>query len=89
MTRKRARFTFKRPQGVGEEIGDYKGLGKRMPFMATAMAIFLLSLAGIPPFGGFVSKFLLFSSAVGAMPFNPWFLALAISGVLTTLAVRR
>ncbi len=70
--------------GVGEEIGDYKGLGKRMPFMAAAMAIFLLSLAGIPPFGGFVSKFLLFSSAVSAMPFNPWFLALAVSGVLNS-----
>ena len=70
--------------GVGEEIGDYKGLGKRMPFAAGAMAIFLLSLAGIPPFGGFVSKFLLFSSAVSAMPFNPWYLALAVSGVLNS-----
>src|SRR5437899_1461403 len=70
--------------GVGEEIGDYKGLGKRMPFVAAAMAIFLLSLAGIPPMGGFVSKFLLFSSAVSAMQFNPWFLALAVSGVLNS-----
>ena len=70
--------------GVGEEIGDYRGLGKRMPFAAWSMAIFLFSLAGIPTGGGFVSKFLLFSSAVSAMPFSPWFLALAVSGVLNS-----
>src|SRR3989454_9021673 len=70
--------------GIGEEIGDYKGLGKRMPFVAWAMMFFLFSLAGIPTGGGFVSKFLLFSSAVSAMSFNPWFLALAVSGVLNS-----
>src|SRR3989454_1265096 len=70
--------------GIGEEIGDYKGLGKRMPFVAWSMMFFLFSLAGIPTGGGFVSKFLLFSSAVSAMSFNPWFLALAVSGVLNS-----
>jgi len=70
--------------GIGEDIADYKGLGKRMPFVAWSMTIFLFSLAGIPTGGGFVSKFLLFSSAVSAMQFNPWFLALAVSGVLNS-----
>ncbi|TLZ58850.1 MAG: hypothetical protein E6K13_10570 [Methanobacteriota archaeon] len=70
--------------GVGEDIADYKGLGKRMPFVAWSMTIFLFSLAGIPTGGGFVSKFLLFSSAVSAMQFSPWFLALAVSGVLNS-----
>jgi NADH-quinone oxidoreductase subunit N len=70
--------------GIGEEIGDYKGLGKRMPFVAWSMMFFMFSLAGIPTGGGFVSKFLLFSSAVSAMAFNPWFLALAVSGVLNS-----
>jgi NADH:ubiquinone oxidoreductase subunit 2 (subunit N) len=70
--------------GIGEELSDYRGLSRRMPFAAGAMAIFLLSLAGIPPFGGFFSKFVLFSSAINAMPYNPWYLALAVSGVLNS-----
>jgi len=74
---------------IGEDLEGWKGLGKRSPFLAFAMAIFLLSLAGIPPFGGFFSKFVLFSSAVyGADPAiagsNPWFLWLAVAGVLNS-----
>ncbi|HEV8596021.1 MAG TPA: NADH-quinone oxidoreductase subunit N, partial [Thermoplasmata archaeon] len=46
---------------IGEDLDSWKGLSKRSPFLAFAMAIFMLSLAGIPPFGGFFSKFYLFS----------------------------
>lgn len=74
---------------VGEDIEGWKGLGKRSPFLAFAMTIFLLSLAGIPPFGGFFSKFVLFSSAVNGADAsipggNPWFLWLAVAGVLNS-----
>ncbi len=74
---------------IGEDLDSWKGLGKRSPFLAFAMAIFLLSLAGIPPFGGFFSKFVLFSSAVygadaGIPGGNPWFLWLAVAGVLNS-----
>jgi NADH-quinone oxidoreductase subunit N len=74
---------------IGEELDGWKGLGKRSPFVALAMGIFLLSLAGIPPFGGFVSKFVLFSGAVyasdpGVTGGSPWFLWLAIAGVLNS-----
>jgi NADH-quinone oxidoreductase subunit N len=62
----------------------YRGMSRRMPFMAFAMTIFLLSLAGIPPLAGFFSKFFLFSSAISAMQFNTWFVILAISGVLNS-----
>ena len=51
-------------RGLGENIGDYKGLSKRAPLIAFAMLLFLFSLAGIPPLAGFASKFVLFSSAV-------------------------
>jgi NADH-quinone oxidoreductase subunit N len=51
--------------GIGEKLSDYKGLGKRAPFLAAAMMLFLFSLAGIPPLAGFTSKFFLFASAVG------------------------
>jgi NADH-quinone oxidoreductase subunit N len=70
--------------GIPDDMDSYRGLGRRMPFLAFSMTIFLLSLAGIPPLGGFFSKFILFSSAVSAMPFSSWFLALALSGVLNS-----
>lgn len=39
-----------------EEIADLAGLGKRAPWLAGVMAVFMLSLAGIPPFVGFYAK---------------------------------
>ncbi|MGI5964826.1 MAG: NADH-quinone oxidoreductase subunit N [Candidatus Methanomethylophilaceae archaeon] len=50
--------------GVGENISDYRGLAKRSRLMAAVMLLSLLSLAGIPPLGGFTAKFFLFSAAV-------------------------
>ena len=69
---------------VGDRIEDFKGLARKMPFVAVALSIFLLSLAGIPFFGGFFSKFVLFSSAVYATQYNGWMLWLAVSGVLNS-----
>src|SRR5437879_1295163 len=71
-------------RGIPDDMEAYKGLSRRMPFLAFSMTVFLLSLAGIPPLGGFFSKFVLFSSAVNASAFNPWYLALAVSGVLNS-----
>jgi NADH-quinone oxidoreductase subunit N len=48
------------------EVGDYAGLARRHPVLAAALALFLLSLIGIPPLAGFVAKFYLFGSAVRA-----------------------
>ncbi|MHC4149321.1 MAG: NADH-quinone oxidoreductase subunit N [Planctomycetota bacterium] len=47
-------------------IEDYRGLGYRYPFVALAMAVFMFSLSGIPPTGGFVGKFYIFSAAIQA-----------------------
>lgn len=44
---------------------EFHGLANRSPILAAEMAIFLLSLAGIPPFGGFVGKLFIISAAVG------------------------
>ena len=71
-------------RGIADDMDAYRGLSRRMPFMAAAMTIFLLSLAGIPPLAGFFSKFFLFSSAISAMQFSPWYVVLAISGVLNS-----
>ncbi len=45
-------------------IDEWSGLARRRPALALAMTIFLLSLAGFPPTGGFFAKFYLFRAAV-------------------------
>lgn len=52
---------------------DFGGLGKRSPFLAAAMAVFMFSLAGTPPLAGFFGKFALFRAAVER---DMWYLAL-------------
>jgi NADH-quinone oxidoreductase subunit N len=47
-----------------DSIEAFNGLGKRSPFLAFAMTISLLSLAGIPPMAGFFGKYYLFLSAI-------------------------
>src|SRR5215813_1999871 len=47
-----------------EEIEDYSGLGRRSPFLAFSMLIFLLSLAGVPPLAGFIRKLYIFVAAI-------------------------
>lgn len=49
-----------------ELIGDLGGLSRRRPMMALALAIFMFSLAGIPPLAGFIGKFYVFMAAVDA-----------------------
>jgi NADH-quinone oxidoreductase subunit N len=66
----------------GEEnilITDYSGMASRYPLLAAAMAIFMFSLAGIPPTAGFVGKFYIFSAAIKA-----GYIGLAIIGVLNS-----
>jgi len=49
-----------------DHLKDYAGLIRRAPIHAVALAVFLLSLAGIPPTAGFLAKFYLFLAAVNA-----------------------
>lgn len=50
---------------VGSEMIDgYRGLSSRAPLVAGAMAIFLFSLTGIPPFAGFFGKWVLFTAVI-------------------------
>ncbi len=59
--------------GEGVMLDDYKGLANRNPWMAAAMLVFMLSLTGVPPTGGFSGKFYIFRSAVEA---DLWWLAI-------------
>lgn len=63
-----------------ESIKDLAGLSRRNPWLALAMTIGLLSLAGIPPAAGFFGKFFLFNAAVTAG--LEW---LALVGVLNAI----
>jgi len=64
----------------GFAIGAYAGLSRRRPWLAAAMAIFMLSLTGIPPTGGFMGKFYIFKAAVDAGQYD-----LAIIGLLASV----
>ncbi|WP_029068983.1 NADH-quinone oxidoreductase subunit NuoN [Jonesia quinghaiensis] len=51
--------------GEATHIGQWAGLGRRSPFLAAAMSVFLLSFAGLPLTAGFIAKYQAFSTAVG------------------------
>jgi NADH-quinone oxidoreductase subunit N len=54
------------PDGKNLSVDDYTGYGKRRPFLAAMMAVFMFSLAGVPPFAGFFGKYYVFAGAVEA-----------------------
>jgi NADH-quinone oxidoreductase subunit N len=68
--------------GPGEQrvtVEDYRGLGSRRPWLAVALALMLISLAGVPPTIGFWAKFEVFGAGVAA-GLTP----LVVVGVLTS-----
>ncbi len=71
---------LEREHGTHLTLDDYRGLGRRHPAIAMVMAIFMLSLTGMPPFAGFFGKYYLFYSAVKSD--MTW---LAILGVISSV----
>ncbi len=78
---------FVRRETGGDDLRDFAGLRTRSPLLAGCMAIFMLSLAGLPPLAGFFGKFYLFSAALRAGPNHGllWLVALALFGSLVSL----
>ncbi|ABK46107.1 NADH dehydrogenase subunit N [Magnetococcus marinus MC-1] len=64
-------------EGFGDQIEDYKGLSAKRPGLALLMAIFMFSMAGIPPLAGFMAKLQIFMAAIDAHMYT-----VAILGVL-------
>jgi NADH-quinone oxidoreductase subunit N len=56
-------MTFSKVVG-SDEISAYSGLSRRKPWLALAMLVALLSLAGMPPLAGFIAKIFVFAAAV-------------------------
>ncbi|WP_437754410.1 NADH-quinone oxidoreductase subunit N [Sorangium sp. So ce1389] len=69
--------------GGDETLSAFRGLGRRAPLVAAAMAVFLVSLTGLPPMAGFVGKFYLFSALISAG--GTWNWVVAVVGVLNSV----
>jgi NADH-quinone oxidoreductase subunit N len=78
---------FVRRETGGDNLANFSGLYSSSPLLAGCMAIFMLSLAGIPPLAGFFGKFYLFSVALRASPNHGllWLVALALFGSFISL----
>ncbi|MCG3148010.1 MAG: NAD(P)H-quinone oxidoreductase subunit 2, chloroplastic [Verrucomicrobiae bacterium] len=65
----------------GDDMEHFAGMARRAPFLSVLMLIFFLSLAGIPPLGGFFGKFYLFAAAVQSESTKFGLLWLVILGI--------
>lgn len=63
-----------------DDLRAYDGLSRRSPYLALAMLVAFLSLAGMPPFGGFVAKLLVFAAGVE----KGWF-GLVVAGIINSI----
>jgi|APTNR8051073442_1049403.scaffolds.fasta_scaffold09666_3 NADH-quinone oxidoreductase subunit N len=71
---------MRRREQMVEGIDDLAGLSRTNPMMALALAIFMFSMAGIPPLAGFFGKLYIFLAAMDAQYYT-----LAILGVLSSV----
>ncbi len=84
-------LSMRRKDGMVEEISDLAGLVQTRPAMATALAIFMFSLAGIPPLAGFWAKWFVFKAVIAAAVANPaatdyGLITLAVVGIVASVA---
>jgi NADH-quinone oxidoreductase subunit N len=72
---------------IGDNVDDLTGLGQKAPLMAAMMAIFMLSLGGLPMTGGFIGKWFLFGGIIqrGAEDQRTWYYWLAGWAILNTV----
>lgn len=68
-----------RSEGVeGDRLSDYEGLAKSHPLAAALMLVFMFSLTGIPPTGGFMGKFYLFMAIIDPQVGYTWLAVVAV-----------
>jgi NADH-quinone oxidoreductase subunit N len=70
---------------VKTDINDYAGIGFEVPSLSFPLALFLLSLAGIPPTAGFIGKFYVFKAAWDASPTLHWLVVAAILNSIVSI----
>jgi NADH-quinone oxidoreductase subunit N len=72
-------MAFSRVTGL-EDVRDFSGMSRRSPWLALMMLAAFLSLAGMPPFGGFVAKVFVFAAGIQA-----GYVWLVIVGILNSI----
>jgi NADH-quinone oxidoreductase subunit N len=65
------------------QVSAWSGLASSQPALALAMSVFLLSLAGVPPTGGFFAKFYLFRSAMQSPDLYPLVIIAVLNSVVS------
>ena len=80
-------ISLRRSGIIGDNVDDLTGLGQKAPLMAAMMAIFMLSLGGLPMTGGFIGKYFLFGGLIqrGATDQKSWYYWLAGWAILNTV----
>jgi NADH-quinone oxidoreductase subunit N len=80
-------ISLRRRGVIGEGVEDLSGLGQKAPGMALMMAIFMLSLGGLPLTGGFIGKWFLFGGLFqrGAAEGRDWYFWLAAWAAINTV----
>jgi NADH-quinone oxidoreductase subunit N len=71
---------MRRKEGMVEDISELAGLSRNHPAMGLVMALFMFSLAGVPPLAGFFGKFFVFMAAINAGLYT-----LAVIGVVASV----
>jgi NADH-quinone oxidoreductase subunit N len=72
---------------IGDNVDDMSGLAQKAPLMAAMMAVFMLSLGGLPMTGGFIGKYFLFGGLLqrGAADEKSWYYWLAGWAIINTV----
>ncbi len=72
---------------IGDNVNDMTGLAQKAPGMAAMMAVFMLSLGGLPMTGGFIGKYFLFGGLLqrGEADGKNWYYWLAIWAIINTV----
>lgn len=67
------------------KISNYGGLGKQAPLIGAALVVLMISLTGLPPTAGFMSKFLVFSALINLAFTDVWVAMLLVVASVTTV----
>jgi NADH-quinone oxidoreductase subunit N len=78
-------FTYLENKFRALTLSDYKGLGKKAPFIGVLMVILMISLTGLPPTAGFIAKFLVFSALINLASADVYVAGLLVIAALTTV----
>ncbi len=71
-------------EAPGILVSDFAGFAARAPMLAVPMALFLVSLAGVPPTAGFWGKLFIFKAAISRGGVGPWLaIAMVVNSVIS------